>query len=520
MSRAEDEALYGGAAGGGKSDALVIEGLRQIHIPHYKGLLIRKTFPQLAELIDKSYKYYPRIDRRARYNASEHTWRFSSGAKIRFGSMHHPSDRHQYQGQAYDYIGFDELTHFTREEYDFLKSRNRANGPGTRCYIRSTANPGGIGHGWVKERFIDAGRAGETLWECVEIDMPDGGRINRWMSRVFIQATLFDNPALLANDPNYLTRLASLPRAERDALLYGNWDSFSGQYFSEWKNDPEHYLDRRWTHVIEPFEIPEHWRIYRSYDFGSAKPFSCGWWTIDNDGILYRILELYGCTGTPNEGVKWPPERQFAEIARIEKEHRWLKGKRIHGVADPSIWSRDRGMSIAENAERFGIYFDKGDNSRIIGWGQVRNRLQFDEDGKPRMYFFNNCRHAIRTLPSLVHSETFVEDLDTDGEDHCLTGDTQVLTDLGYKSLKSLVGTEGRVMSHDGNYHRYYDVRLTRRQADVYAVELEDGTKIYCTDDHRFMRPCGEWIRAKDLSAGMEVKTYGSGSNQQNGAEV
>lgn len=506
MSRAEDEALYGGAAGGGKSDALVMEGLRQIQIPHYKGLLVRKTFPQLAELIDKSYKYYPFVDKKARYNSSEHTWRFSSGSKIRFGSMHHPSDMYQYQGQAYDYIGFDELTHFTREEYEFLKSRNRANGPGTRCYIRATANPGGVGHGWVKERFIDAGRAGETLWERVEVNMPDGSKSTRWMSRVFIQATLFDNPALLANDPNYLTRLASLPNAEREALLYGNWDSFSGQYFSEWKNDPEHYIDRRWTHVIEPFEVPEHWRIYRSYDFGIYRPFSCGWWTISPDGVLYRILEYYGWNGTPNEGLKWPPEKQFAEIKRIENEHRWLRGKRIFGVADPAIWNNSTGTSVAENAEKFGIYFDKGDNSRIIGWGQVKNRLQFDEEGRARMYIFNNCKQTIRTMPALVHSQTMVEDLDSEGEDHCLVGSTQVLTDKGYRSIESLAGTEGRVVSHDGNYHRYYDARLTRKQSDILSIVLDDGTKICCTYDHRFMDDSGAWIRAKYLHKGIMLK--------------
>ena len=144
MERPEYEALYGGAAGGGKSDAIIIEALRQVHIPHYKALILRKTFPQLNELIDKSLNYYPRAYPKARYNASSHTWTFPSGAKIIFGAMQHTKDRVKYQGQAYDFIAFDELTHFTFEEYSYLFSRNRPNGPGTRVYIRGTANPGRI----------------------------------------------------------------------------------------------------------------------------------------------------------------------------------------------------------------------------------------------------------------------------------------------------------------------------------------------------------------------------------------
>lgn len=418
MARAENEALYGGAAGGGKSDTLVMEATRQVDIPHYKGLLLRKTYPQLTELIEKSLNYYPRAFPGAVYNDSKHTWRFPSGAKIIFGSMQYTKDKFNYQGKAYDFIGFDELTHFTYDEYIYMLSRNRPNGPGTRCYMRATANPGGIGHGFVKNRFVTAAKPMTTIWEPVAVELPDGTKLKKWMSRVFVPSSVFDNKKLLENDPNYLARLAAMPKAERDALMYGNWDSFSGQYFEEWRDNPDHYADRRYTHVIDPFEIPSGWKIYRSFDWGYAKPFSCGWWAVDYDGVAYRILEYYGCTGTPNQGVRLTAQEVFQKIHQIECEHRWLKGKRITGVADPAIFTQDGGPSIYEAAEKCGVYFDPGDNQRIPGWMQMHYRFSFDENGYPMMYIFSNCTACIRTVPTLIYDLYQVEDLDTEGEDH------------------------------------------------------------------------------------------------------
>ena len=314
MRRPEPEALYGGAAGGGKSDALVIEALRQVDVPNYRALILRKTFPQLRELIDKTMQYYKPVFPAARYNSSTHCWTFPSGAKIYFGSMFRTQDKYNYQGQQFDYIGVDELTHFTWEEYSYLMSRNRPSGPGTQVYIRATANPGGIGHGWVKARFITPAPPGTRMVQLVDVKKPDGSVEKLRRTRIFIPSTIFDNPALLKNDPGYLNNLASLPEAEKQALLYGSWDSFSGQVFTEWRNDPDHYEDQRWTHVIKPFRIPAHWKIWRGYDFGYAKPFSVGWYAADEEGRLYRIKELYGCTGTPNEGTKVNPVEQARMI--------------------------------------------------------------------------------------------------------------------------------------------------------------------------------------------------------------
>lgn len=418
MARPEYEALYGGAAGGGKSEALVIEALRQVDIPWYKALILRKTYPELRELIDKSLLYYPRAYPQARYNAAAHAWTFPSGARVIFGSMHRPQDRIKYQGQAYDFIAFDELTHFTAEEYSYLKSRNRPNGAGTRVYMRATANPGGVGHGWVKERFVTAAPPMQPISESVEWYTPDGQVQHGEQRRIFVPSSVFDNQVLLKNDPLYIQRLASMPEAERNALLYGDWDSFSGQVFIEWRNDSAHYGDRRNTHVIEPFRIPAEWDIWCGLDWGYSRPFSVGWYAVDHERRLYHIRELYGCTGTPNQGVMWEPSRLAREIKAIEADDLNMRGRTIHRVGDPAIWQSDGTESVGALMERERVYFEKGKHERINGKMQVHHRLAFNGDGVPMLYVFNTCKHFIRTVPALVYDDTNVEDVNTDGEDH------------------------------------------------------------------------------------------------------
>lgn len=420
MERPEYECLYGGAAGGGKSDALLIEALRQVNIPNYRGIIFRRTYPQLEALISRSRELYPKIYPLARYNTSEKRWTFPSGATLFFGYMQHEHDKYNYQGKPYDFIAFDELTHFTYTQYMYLMSRNRPTGANTRVYMRATANAGGVGHAWVKERFITPAPPLTPIESTYKILTPDGDTIKMSKRRIFVPATVFDNQALLSNDPDYLASLAALPEAEKQALLYGSWDSFDGQVFTEWRNNPEGYKNRRWTHVIEPFEIPYNWTIQRVFDFGYSRPFAVLWIAYDTDGKAYVVDEYYGWNGTANQGAKLEPYQIAENIKRIEEESPMLRGRDIEGVADPAIFDKSRGESIARVMEKhpYYIYFKAGKNDRLSGKMQFHYRMAFDDNGECLFQVFTNCKQTIRTLPALVYDEKRVEDIDTEGEDH------------------------------------------------------------------------------------------------------
>lgn len=262
--------------------------------------------------------------------------------------------------------------------------------------------PGGQGHAYIKRVFIER--------RYLPNENPE--------DYMFIQALVDDNTALMEAQPDYVAQLEALPDKLREAWRFGRWDVFEGQVFGEFVDDPEHYYDRVGTHVIEPFEIPEWWKMYRGFDWGYAKPFSVGWYAVDDKGTIYRIRELYGCTGEADRGVEWAVTKVAAEIQRIEETDHQLKGRQILGVADPAIWQENGGESIAETMERHRVYFDKGDHARLPGKMQCHYRLMFDDKGKPMFYVFNTCKHFIRTIPALIYSETDVEDVDTKMEDH------------------------------------------------------------------------------------------------------
>jgi len=392
---------YGGARGGGKSWSVqtkcVLMALKHAGI---RQLIVRRTYPELINNHVNTLR--AQLRECSRYNDRDKCIVLNNGSRIDFQYCAKDADLDRLQGVEYDIIYLDEATQLSEWQMKTITACVRGvNDFPKRVYY--TCNPGGQGHAYIKRLFVDR--------KFQEEEDPN--------DYTFIQALVTDNKALMTANPEYVKQLEALPPKLRDAWRYGSWDVYEGQFFEEFLDEPKHYADRVHTHVIDPFEIPDGWLIYRSFDWGYAKPFSCGWWAVDYDGVLYRIFELYGCRDKmPNEGVKWTPEHVFNEIHRIETEHRWLKNRTIHGVADPAIWNSETGKSIAEVAAECGVYFQKGDHQRLPGWMQVHYRMAFDRNGFPMMYIFKTCKAFIRTIPLLMYDEHKAEDLDTDGEDH------------------------------------------------------------------------------------------------------
>ncbi len=392
---------FGGARGGGKSWSIRVKSiLLALEYPTIKICIIRKTYKELKDNHIDELKTI--LNGAAHYNDTDKELRFPNGSIIKFQYCANDRDLAKIQGIEYDVIFIDEATQMTEHQLNVIAASCRGvNRFPKRVYM--TCNPGGPGHQYIKRIFIDRRYEGKEKPE----------------NYTFVQSLLKDNKALDESQPEYREQLEVLAPKLRAAWLDGDWNIFEGQFFEEFIDDPNHYLDRTYTNVIEPFEVPAGWKIYRSFDWGYNKPFSCGWWAVDYDGVAYRILEYYGCKkDSPNEGLRLPPFEVFRTIHKIETEHRWLAGKKIIGVADPACWNAESGESIAETAGKCGVYFDKGDHARLSGWMQVHYRLSFDRNGYPMMYVFKNCREFIRTLPLLQYDEHKPEDLDTDGEDH------------------------------------------------------------------------------------------------------
>jgi hypothetical protein len=356
--------------------------------PGSVGLMLRKTFPDLERsLIRKSKKYYLGY---AEYSESRRAWRFPNGSIQEFGYLDKDSDVEQFQSAEYDDIEFDELTHFSEYQYTYMRSRLRSSSGGKwKTQIRAASNPGSRGHAWVKARFVDPAR--DKLAEYYDEELDET------KTRYFLTATLDDNTLMSPQKrAEYRSWLKGLNESERKMLLEGDWDYVPGAAFAEWNHK---------IHVIKPIPIPQDARIYMSYDFGFGKPFSVGWWWADYDSRLYRFNEWYGWNGKADTGLRLAPSDQAKGILSREK----IMGiKQVHDrIADPSIFAKTAnykggglGKSIAEMMSDEGVYFNPGDNDRLLGKAQFHERLKYDEDKvgteefvAPMVQFYDTCQY-------------------------------------------------------------------------------------------------------------------------------
>ena len=379
------EVLFGGAAGGGKSYGQIVDAL--LFALTYRGskqLILRRTFAELDKsLIRCALSLYPR--ELFTLNASSHTGKFKNGSIIDFGYCATENDVYQYQSAEYDVIRFDELTHFTEAQYVYLISRVRG-ANGFPKQIKSSTNPGGVGHNWVKERFVDPSPPG-----CRFVGR-DG------MERIFIPSLLDDNGFLMKSDPSYRERLMALPMRERRALLFGDWDVFEGQYFQEFSRE---------AHVIQPFALPKSWRRYRTVDYGLDR-LVCLWIAVSDTGSAYVYREFCESNlpiGDAARGI----------VERTEED------EDIYAtLAPPDLFARSQetGKTKASLFGENGVSFTKTSNDRETGWLAIKELLSTRE-GEPRLKIFSSCTELIRCLPALQVDK--IRPTDCQNEPHDIT---------------------------------------------------------------------------------------------------
>lgn len=421
---------FGGARGGGKSHAVRMKAvlLAMAHAG-IRLLIVRRTFPELHN----NYEIFltPMLKGVAKYNNTNKEYMFSNGSVIKLDYCNNDGDLDHFQGVQYDCIFIDEATQLPEHHLQKINAclRGTNNFPKRMFY---TCNPGGKSHAYIKRLFVDR----------------KFNRGEKPENYEFIQSFVQDNKALLEAQPEYIEQLETLPPKLREAWLYGKWDVFEGQVFEEFSDNPDGYGTRLNTHVIKPFRIPDDWKILRGFDFGFSKPFSVGWYAVDHSNRIYRIQELYGCTATPNEGVRWNPYDIAKKIREVEEVDPNLKGKSVRGIADPAIFEESKGESIARMMERQFVYFEPADNARIAGKMQCHYRLHFNDRGVPMFYVFSNCKEYIRTIPLLLYDDKKVEDIDTDMEDHIYDEWRYVMMEYPlnpkqYTPKPKVIGTDG-----------------------------------------------------------------------------
>lgn len=425
------EVFFGGSRGGGKTDGMLGDWLRHADLygEHAIGLMIRRERTQLIETIERSRQIYLALG--AKFHEQDKQWRFPNGARLRFAYLERDSDAEAYQGHSYSRVYCEEIGNFPSSAPIMRLMATLRSGAGVPCGFRATGNPGGPGHQWVRARYIDPAPLGWKVIEDAYKNPWTGEAVKR--DRVYIPSRLTDNHYL---GPEYVANLqmTGSPTLVK-AWLEGDWSVIEGAFFPEWSTD---------KHVIAPFRIPDDWLRFRSADWGSAAPFSIGWWAVVGDtsnvpngregsgslvalprGALVRYREWYGASA-PNVGLKLTIE-EAAEGIKLREiyEPRNERGEPniAYSVLDPRCFANDGGPTQAERFAVKGLIFRHADNKRVPGagsmggWDQLRARLKGDGE-RPMIYFFSACKDSIRTLPALQHDQAKPEDVDSDGEDH------------------------------------------------------------------------------------------------------
>lgn len=410
LAASEREVLYGGAAGGGKSFAMLADPMRYMGHPQFSGLLLRHTTEELRELIWKSQELYPRIYPGIKWSERKMQWQAPSGARLWFSYLDRDEDVLRYQGLSFSWVGFDELTQWsTPFAWNYMRSRLRSTAPDLPTYMRATTNPGGPGHIWVKKMFIDPSPAGRAFW-ATDIDTGDTLSYPKGHSkegqplfkRRFIPAMLSDNP-YLAEGGDYETMLLSLPEHQRKQLLEGNWDVAEGAAFPE--------FNRR-IHVIKHEHIPGNWVKFRACDYGYGSYSAVLWFAVSpaEQVIVYRELYVSKVLAKDLAHMVMNCERNDGQIR--------------YGVLDSSCWHRrgDTGPSLAEQMIMEGCRWrpaDRSAGSRVAGKNEIHRRLQLDDfTQEPRLVIMDNCTNLIAQLPTLPLDKSNPEDINTKSEDH------------------------------------------------------------------------------------------------------
>ena len=403
LAATEKFVLYGGARGGGKSYSLIADPLRYCEHADHRALLLRKTMPELRDIINHAQRLYRAAYPDVKWREQEKEFKFPSGARIEFGYADNEKDAERYQGQAYTWIGVDEIGLYATDRiFTLLKGSLRSVNPDVPTYMRLTCNPGGPGMHWIKEQFVDAAPWNTTFY--VPMVNPKTGAVTQ-ESRRFIPAKLEDNPYLIQT-PDYMNMLLGLPEKLRKMWLEGRWDIVEGAAFEEF--DPD-------IHVVAPFPIPSGWVKFRSCDWGFAQPHCVLWMAVDYENNIYVYREMYGKGLTADIFA-----RKVRQLEQDEHIH--------YGIMDSSVWSRrgDIGPPVPEIMRLNGCTWrpsDRSPGSRKSGKMEVHRRLRIIEDPitnfpTAKLKIFSNCKNLIRTLPVLPLDDVDLEDVNTKAEDH------------------------------------------------------------------------------------------------------